>query len=323
VQTIKRFNLSREHVLGWLKETDPQQLEELFNWADEVRHENVGDAVHLRGLIEISNFCRCDCLYCGLRKSNTKLQRYRMSTDEILECAREAAKFGYGTVVLQSGETPDFSANEIADIIREIKHTTSLAATLSLGEQSREIYELWKQAGADRYLLRLETSDTELLRHIRPVSLYPSRINALRILKELGYETGSGIMVGIPGQMYASIANDIMLFTQLDLDMLGIGPYIRHPGTPLPYEVSNAGVEQVPATELGAINPEGGREAALQAGANVVMPNLTPLKYRRLYEIYPGKECIDESSDEYDKRIKAKIINIGRTIGMGAGSRVK
>lgn len=342
---LTRFNLSREHILGWLKETDPDQLKELFNWADEVRRENVGSDVHLRGLIEISNMCHCDCLYCGLRKSNKKVHRYRMSEDEILECVGKAVKYGYGTVVMQSGESMGFSAEEMAAIIRKIKSTTPLAVTLSLGERSREDYAFWKEAGANRYLLRLETSDTKLLGHIRPVSMYPSRIDALRILKEIGYETGSGIMIGIPGQTFESVANDILLFAQLDLDMIGIGPYIQHPDTPLPYETSTIGDEQVPATEimtlkavaltrilcpqsnipattaLGTINRESGREAALQAGANVVMPNLTQLKYRKLYEIYPGKMCVDESSDECNMCIKGRILSIGRTIGAGEGAR--
>lgn len=349
MENIKRFNLSREHILGWLKETDPDQLKELFNWADEVRRENVGDDVHLRGLIEISNICHCDCLYCGLRKSNKKVQRYRMSADEILECAGKAVKYGYGTVVMQSGESMGFSAEEIAAIVRKIKSTTPLAVTLSLGERSREEYALWKDAGANRYLLRLETSDAELLKHIRPVYMYPSRIDALRILKEVGYETGSGIMVGIPGQTYDSVANDILLFAQLDLDMIGIGPYIQHPDTPLPSEVETHGRASlhVPATELmtlkavaltrimcsqsnipattalGTINRESGREAALQCGANIVMPNLTQLKYRKLYEIYPGKMCMDESSDECAMCIKGRILSIGRTIGTGEGGRKK
>jgi biotin synthase len=344
---IKRFNLSREHIVGWLKETDPQQLEELFNWADAVRCDNVGDRVHLRGLIEFSNICGCDCLYCGLRKSNAKLDRYQMKEEEILECVDKAVNYGYGTVVIQSGESTALSANEIASIVQRIKSAAGLAVTLSIGERSREDYGLWKKAGANRYLLRLETSDSELLRHIRPVHIYPSRIDALRILKELGLETGSGIMVGIPGQTYESVANDIMLFAELDLDMIGIGPYIQHPDTPLPYEVSTLGDKQVPATEeqtlkvlaltrimcpqanipattaLGTINSQTGREAALKAGANVVMPNLTPLKYRKLYEIYPGKACIDESSDECDQCIKARIVSIGRTIGTGPGNRLK
>ena len=186
-----------------------------------------------------------------------------------------------------------------------------------------------------------------MLEHIRPVHIYPSRVDALRILKELGYETGSGIMVGIPDQTFESIANDIMLFAELDLDMIGIGPYIEHPDTPLPFEKSIAENLQVPATELqtlkaialtrimcpqanipattalGTINRQNGREAALQAGANVVMPNLTPLKYRELYEIYPGKICVDETSDACDMCIKSRIMNIGRKIGTGTGSRIK
>lgn len=343
---IRRFNLSREHILGWLKETDPGQLKELFDWADQVRKDNVGDAVHLRGLIEFSNVCRCDCLYCGLRKSNTKLKRYVLSEEEIFACVQKAVKFGYGTVVLQSGESPVYSAEHMAAIVRKIKSETGLAVTLSLGERPIEEYKLFKAAGADRYLLRQETSDLELLHHIRPVSIYEKRIDALKVLKELGFETGSGIMIGIPGQSYESVASDIMLFAELDLEMIGIGPFIAHPDTPLAKEESKLGNEQVPSSELmtvkavaltrimcpeanipattalGTINKSSGREAALQAGANVVMPNLTPVEYRKLYEIYPAKACIEESGDECNLCIKARILSIGRTVGTGPGSRV-
>jgi biotin synthase len=343
---LRRFNLSRAHILGWLKETDPEQLKQLFDWADQVRKDNVGDAVHLRGLIEFSNVCRCDCLYCGLRKSNAKLKRYVLSEEEIFACVQKAVKFGYGTVVLQSGESPVYSAEHLANIIKKIKQDTGLAVTLSIGERSLEEYKLLKSAGADRYLLRQETSDLELLHHIRPVSLYEKRIDALRNLKSIGFETGSGIMVGIPGQSFESVASDIMLFAELDLEMIGIGPYIEHPDTPLAQEASKIGNEQVPSTEmmtvkavaltrimcpesnipattaLGTINKTSGREAALQAGANVVMPNITPVQYRKLYEIYPAKACIEESGDECNLCIKSRILSIGRTVGTGPGSRV-
>ncbi|HAK96902.1 MAG TPA: [FeFe] hydrogenase H-cluster radical SAM maturase HydE [Planctomycetes bacterium] len=335
----------RAEILAWLRETDAGRLAALFDAADGVRRAHVGDAVHLRGLIEISNICRCDCLYCGLRASNAALPRYRMTRDEILECAAAAVAYGYGTVVLQAGESDAFGVEDIAALVREIKAATPLAVTLGLGERPREDWAAWKAAGADRYLLRHETSDTALLRRLRPAHLYPSRIDALRVLQALGFETGSGIMVGLPGQSYASVAGDIMLFADLDLDMVGIGPYIPHPATPLAGAASNLGAEQAPATEamalkavalarlacpcanipattaLATINRTDGRESALRAGANVVMPNLTPARYRRLYEIYPEKACIDESSEHCDECIKARIRAIGRTIGTGPGSR--
>jgi len=344
---LKRFSLSREHIIGWLKEDDASLLKEIFDWADEVRRENVGNDVHLRGLIEISNVCRCDCLYCGLRKSNSDLKRYVMTEDEIIDCADKACQFGYGTVVLQSGESPVFTAEHIASIIRKIKAKTQLAVTLSLGERDQAEYKLWKDAGADRYLLRHETSDLNLLKIIRPTSVYENRLEALRVLKRIGFEAGSGIMIGIPGQSYATVADDILQFAGLDLDMIGIGPYIPHPKTPLASMKSQIGDEQVPATELmtlkavaltrimcpqanipattalATINKESGREGALQGGANIVMPNLTPVKYRSLYEIYPAKACIDEASDQCAMCIKARILSIGRTIGKGPGGRTK
>ena len=344
---MRRLELSREHIIGWLKESDQTLLKEVFDWADNVRRENVGDQVHLRGLIEISNMCRCDCLYCGLRKSNTDITRYVMTEEEILDCAKKAVEFEYGTVVLQSGESPVFTTEHIAEIIKKIKSTTSLAVTLSLGERPEADYALWKRSGADRYLLRHETSDLDLLHRIRPVSIYENRLEALRLLKRIGFEAGSGIMIGIPGQSYASVADDILHFAQLDLDMIGIGPYIPHPNTPLAHYVSELKDEQVPNTELmtlkavaltrimcpkanipattalATINKETGREDALQAGANIVMPNLTPVKYRKFYEIYPAKACIDEASDQCSMCIKARIMSIGRTIGKGHGGRIK
>ncbi len=335
----------RAEILAWLRETDPERLQALFDEADRVRREHVGDAVHLRGLIEISNLCRCDCLYCGLRAGNATLPRYRMSHEEILQCAHQAVEFGYGTVVLQSGESEAFATEEIVALVRELKATTPLAVTLSLGERPRADYAAWRAAGADRYLLRHETSDAALLRRLRPTHIYSSRLEALEILKSLGFEAGSGIMIGLPGQSYASVTEDIMLFARMDLDMVGIGPYIPHPATPLALEESHLGAEQVPATEtmtlkavaltriacptvnipattaLATINREAGRESALMAGANVVMPNLTPLRYRQLYEIYPAKACVDEASEQCNACIKGRIRAIGRQVGAGPGSR--
>jgi biotin synthase len=343
-------SLTQTEILAWLRESDPQRLEDLWQRADEVRRAHVGDAVHLRGLVEISNHCVRQCAYCGLRAGNRPLVRYRMTPDEIVAAARQAVTFGYGTVVLQAGEDFGISAGWMAGIIRCIKEETPLAVTLSLGERADEDLAAWREAGADRYLLRFETSDKALFDRIHPgLRDDPAdRLAILRRLKTLGYETGSGIMVGLPGQTYESVARDLTLFRDLDLDMIGIGPFIAHPGTPLgngrlvPTPVNG---EQVPATELmvykavaltrlirpdanipstsalATINKYNGRELGLQRGANVVMPNVTPVRYRRLYEIYPAKACIDETGDACSSCLRARIATLGRHVGQGPGGR--
>ena len=344
------LTLDKMEILNWLRETNPGRLAELWRRADEIRRAHVGDAVHLRGLVEISNFCSRHCFYCGLRAGNDNLVRYRMLADEIFAAAQQAVKFGYGTVVLQAGEDYGLTTNWMADIIRRIKNETPLAVTLSLGERPDKDLTAWRAAGADRYLLRFETSDRNLLDEIHPPlgNHKCDRIAILRRLKQHGYEVGSGIMVGIPGQTYASVANDIALFLELDLDMIGIGPFIPHPATPLGsgfkiFPPVNG--EQVPnnelmvykaialtrlvrpdanipaTTALATINKKNGRELGLQRGANVFMPNLTPLKYRRLYEIYPNKACIAETGDACNGCLGLRIKGIGRHIGSGAGGR--
>ncbi|MBN2690144.1 MAG: [FeFe] hydrogenase H-cluster radical SAM maturase HydE [Gammaproteobacteria bacterium] len=354
-----------EEIEFWLREQNAQKLAELYKNADLIRKENVGDAVHLRGLIEISNYCTRACAYCGLN-CDQSITRYRMSHDEIIKCAKEAVEFGYGTVVLQAGEDPRVTQDFIAKIIKEIKVETDLAVTLSLGERSFDELKAWKMAGADRYLLRFETSDKKLFNLIHPADCSASscdstptssrgltagsrdRIAILKELKQLGYETGSGVMLGIPGQTYQSLANDIILFTKLDLDMIGIGPYIKDPNTPLgsgalaPYVNAEDQVPSgenitykavaltrimrpdanIPATSaLATINKANGRELALMRGANVVMPNLTPLQYRQHYTIYPDKACINETADMCKDCLAARIATIGRTIGKGQGGR--
>jgi biotin synthase len=342
--------MNKNEILGWLRETDAERLKNLWQRADETRRAHVGDAVHLRGLVEISNFCARQCLYCGLRAGNANPMRYRMRADEIVEAAKQAVKFGYGTVVLQGGEDHGITMNWMAEIIRRIKSATPLAVTLSLGERTEKELAAWRAAGADRYLLRFETSDRNLFDEIHPPlgSRRCDRIAILRQLKKIGYEVGSGIMVGIPGQTYASVADDIALFRELDLDMIGIGPFIPHPATPLGTGMRffpSVNGEQVPNTELmvyktvaltrlvrpdanipattalATINKKNGRELGLQRGANVFMPNLTPLKYRRLYEIYPNKTCIAETGDACNGCLGARIKMIGRHIGSGQGGR--
>ncbi|HWI58192.1 MAG TPA: [FeFe] hydrogenase H-cluster radical SAM maturase HydE, partial [Bacillota bacterium] len=294
------MNLDHTEILTWLREGNPQQLETLWRLANETRRAQVGDAVHLRGLVEISNHCVRQCAYCGLRAGNRPLPRYRMEADEIFAAAQQALQFGYGTVVLQAGEDYGLSAEWMAGVVRRIKTETPLAVTLSLGERSEAELLAWRQAGADRYLLRFETSDRTLFDTIHPglCGQTADRIAILRRLRELGYEVGSGIMVGLPGQTYDSVARDIALFRELDLDMIGIGPFIAHPDTPLGNgSVAPAPVngEQVPNTELmvykavaltrlvrpdanipsttalATINKRNGRELGLQRGANVFM----------------------------------------------------
>lgn len=362
--------MQRHEILNWLREPDDHRLAALWRQADEVRRRHVGDAVYLRGLIEISNHCRRQCWYCGLRAPNTRLPRYRLTTEEILGCARQAAARGYGTVVLQAGEDPALTRERIADVVRRIKAETPLAVTLSLGEQSYETLTAWREAGADRYLLRFETSNAALLARIHPplAGQTRDRLAILPELRALGYEVGSGVMVGIPGQTYADLADDVALFRELDLDMIGVGPFLPHPDTPLgtaaggnpangeatgpgtaPDEHETGrhngqpGQGQVPATELmtykvialarlacpranipsttalATLNRAQGRELGLSRGANIVMPNLTPPEYRRLYEIYPAKACLTETVEQFHAALTARILSLGRTIGVGPG----
>ena len=271
-----------------------------------------------------------------------------MSPDEILVSARQAVAYGYGTVVLQAGEDFGLSCEWVAEVVRQIKLQTPLAVTLSLGERTEAELEAWRKAGADRYLLRFETSDPDLfeLIHPRRDQHAAGRIRLLRHLKQLGYEVGSGIMVGLPGQTYESVARDIDLFRELDLDMIGIGPFIPHPQTPLgsgELKPAAAPDHQVPNSELmvykavaltrlvrpdanipsttalATINKRNGRELGLQRGANVLMPNLTPVKYRKLYEIYPAKACIEETGSACNGCLRTRISAIGRQIARGPG----
>ncbi|MBU4271552.1 MAG: [FeFe] hydrogenase H-cluster radical SAM maturase HydE [Planctomycetes bacterium] len=361
--------MQRSEIINWLRETDPGRLEDLWRPADRTRRENVGDEVHLRGLVELSNHCVRLCGYCGLRAANTGLQRYRMSDDEVLRCAHQAVEFGYGTVVLQSGEDPQLTGRRMTGLIRRIKAETPLAVTLSLGERDDDELAEWRRAGADRYLLRFETSNRELYDRIHPPKadvpsaakrsrwggsstatptgdVPHSRFAILHTLRELGYEVGSGVMIGIPGQTFDDLADDIELFGRLDLDMIGVGPYLRHPDTPLAdrraWPDAPAG-RQVPADEtmtykvialtrlvcprtnipattaLATLNTDYGRELGLVRGANVVMPNLTPPKYRILYEIYPDKACIAETGRECHRCLIARIKALGRRPGAGRG----
>ena len=338
--------LDHSEIVSWLRESDPIQLEKLFAWADDVRRQNVGDAVHLRGLIEISSYCGRECHYCGLRV-NRKIERYRMTYDEVLKAAHEATRLGFGTTVIQAGEDFGIKAEWMAEVIAAIKAETNLAITLSLGERLPKELELWRKAGADRYLLRFESSDPELYARIHPQrGATPSdRIAQLRLMRSMGYEIGSGIMTGIPGQSYDTLARDIELFGELNLDMVGIGPFLAHPDTPLGQPDAAMAADQVPSNEwmtlkavaltrilcpqanlpattaLATINTKDGREHGLESGGNVFMPIMTPSPYRQMYQIYPGKACIDEDATQCNNCLRRRVEKLGRFIGKGKGGR--
>lgn len=344
---------------GWLREDEPAELARLYAAADAVRSATVGPAVHLRGLIELSNACVRACAYCGISVHNRAIPRYRMGREEILDCARRARELGYGTVVMQAGEDPQLTAAFIADLVRTIKSGTGLAVTLSLGERSDADLLRWRQAGADRYLLRFESSNPRLYARIHPEAhghppLAPDavevpRVAFLRRLQALGYQAGTGVMVGIPGQTWDDLVRDLRTFQSLDIEMIGIGPYIPHPATPLAHDFAGAAEhgEQVPntvamairmvalarllvpdanipaTTAVATLDKANGREDALRAGANVVMPNLTPPAYRALYEIYPDKACVNETAEQCHSCLAARIHRVGRCIGDGPGDAPK
>ena len=331
---VESGKLNRGEIIFLLSLEKKEDIDRLFQAAGEVREKHCGSDVYLRGLIEISNICARNCNYCGLRASNGKLVRYRMKEEEIIEAACYASGKGLKTVVLQSGEDPYYTGEIIASIIKAIKEKTSMAITLGLGERSYDDYKLWKEAGADRYLLRHETANKEHYKMLHPDSIYENRMNTLRILRELGYQVGAGCMIGSPGQTVDCLADDIEFIRDFQPDMIGIGPFIPHPETPFcDYEKGTVEMtlkmvalarivsrdSLLPATTaIGSIE-EFGREMALKAGADVVMPNFTPLKYREQYEIYPNKKCINEDGGQCVGCIKMRIKSTGRTVGEGHG----
>lgn len=331
--------LSKEDLARLLALEDAGELARLYDLADRVRQKYVGDEIHLRGLIEFSNYCRKNCSYCGIRRGNRKIKRYRMAVEEILDTVLEAEELGYRTVVLQSGEDMRYTAGKLSELIRRIKRQADVAVTLSIGERPREEYEQLREAGADRFLLRFETSNRALYGRLHPDSDYDERMRILAWLREIGYQVGSGVMIGLPGQTMEDLALDILKFKELELDMVGVGPYICHEETPLAGH-ANGTVEMtfkvialtrivtryahIPATTaLATLRPADGREEALRLGANVVMPNVTPAKYRALYELYPSKVCVQEEAAQCRGCIGGRILSLGRPISQGYGHSLR
>lgn len=327
-----KHDLDRDGLTELLIHDDPLSI---YNAADRVRKKYVGNQVHLRGLIEFSSYCCNTCHYCGLRSPNKKLKRFRMTPDEIVKCAKHAVSRGLKTIVLQSGEDRTYSVDVLCKIVYEIKKL-DVAVTLSLGELSRDAYAALKKSGADRYLLRIETSNERLYERLHPGMSYKNRVRCLYGLKELDYETGTGSLIGLPGQTVEMLAEDLLFFKKLDADMIGIGPFIPCVGTPLEGEKEGS-VDMVlkmmaltrllmpdinmPATTALSVKDSDGYQKGLSCGANVIMPNMGIKEYVKLYSIYPGKGEKIASYDSHLDIVKDLIFKSDRSIGNSYGSR--
>ncbi len=317
------------------------EVQALYKHAYEVKKQYVGTTVYFRGLIELSNVCTKNCYYCGIRSGNPLVERYAIGKEEVLAEAAWCFEQRYGSIVLQAGERSNATWTEfVTELIAGIKELSQgqLGITLSLGEQTEDVYRRWFEAGAHRYLLRIETSNPTLYKMLHPADhSYEARVQCLRTLKKLGFQTGTGVMIGLPGQSVEDLADDILFFYDEDIDMLGMGPFIPHKDTPLGYLVASYDPEQAvetglkmiavcrialkdvniaSTTALQALKPSG-REMGLLAGANIIMPNITDTRFRRGYQLYEGKPGLDENALTSRQSLEKSILSIGETIGYG------
>ncbi|MBI1938614.1 MAG: [FeFe] hydrogenase H-cluster radical SAM maturase HydE [Ignavibacteriales bacterium] len=337
-ELLHKDELTREEIvyLLSLKNEDDKNL--LYTRADEVRQFYCYDEVHLRGIIEISNYCDQNCFYCGLREANLTLTRYRMSPEEVIATAQMITNLGIFTIVLQSGEDHGFDTDLIAYIIYSIKQQTNAAITLSLGERGFDEYRAWKIAGADRYLLKHETANPKLYSLYHNKQKLSDRIEHLKFLKNIGYQIGSGNMIGLPMQTVEDIADDILLCKEFDLDMAAFGPFIPSPNTP--YQSKNSGSVEltlntmavarlilknvhIPATTALATLDEDGRIKGLNAGANIIMPDFTPNPYREQYQIYPDRKCLKDDPRKCRSCLQLQLESIGRRVSSSRGDSLK
>lgn len=329
-------SLSLEEYESLIVERNDESSRLLRELAVKVRREVYGNAVYIRGLIEVSNICRNDCLYCGIRRSNSNCERYRLTADEILECADEGYGLGFRTFVLQGGEDSYFGDEVLGGIVREIKTKhPDCAVTLSMGERSRESYRYLRECGADRYLLRHETADSEHYAKLHPSEMsYDNRMKCLSDLRELGYQVGCGFMVGSPFQTAKNLAEDLKFVETFKPEMCGIGPFIPHKDTP--FRDYPAGTVELTCyllsvirlihpfvllpstTALGTVDPLG-REKGIMSGANVVMPNLSPVKVRKKYELYDNKICTGEESAQCRECLSNRMLKTGYEIVIDRG----
>lgn len=343
---LRKTLFTREEIAFLLGLTEKTDIEALRKVAEALCFSMVGNKVHFRGLVEFSNICVCDCHYCGIRKSNAAIARFFLTLDEVMQAAHWCAAQGYGSLVLQSGERRDEPfVRFVEEAIRRIRAETrtavqpeGLGITLCVGEQTKETYARFKEAGAHRYLLRIETTSPFLFRKLHPEGQrLESRIQCLHWLREVGFQVGTGVMIGIPGQSLSDLADDILFFKALDVDMIGMGPYIVHKQTPMAahepemaarrQEVYQLALNMIAVTRLvlrnvniaattalQAMKPAG-REEGLTYGANVIMPQLTPTEFRKDYQLYEGKPCLDENRDQCRMCLEKRITGVGRAIG--------
>lgn len=344
ISTILSQSEFSKKDLEILLTANQQDRQLIFAKADEIKQQYVGNKVYYRGLIEFSNLCGKNCFYCGIRAGNTKAQRYEVTEEEILEAARYAYDNKFGSLVIQAGERSDQAfVNRIASMVKQIKELSNgeLGITLSLGEQSEDTYKLWFDSGAHRYLLRIEVSNPDLYHRYHPRNKnhdYDKRIESLHLLRKVGFQVGSGVMIGLPFQTPADLADDLFFFRDFDIDMVGMGPYIEHVDTPMYahkdqliprierfylslkmvalLRIMMKDINIAATTAMQAIDPMG-REKALKVGANIIMPNLTPTRYREDYLLYEDKPCTDEDAEECKRCLEARIHMAGSKIGYG------
>ncbi len=340
---LNKSQLTPKDVTTLLKLTGENQ-KLLFKKAETVQLQFIGKKVFYRGLVEFSNICTKNCFYCGIRKDNEQVERYYIEDEHVIEAARFAWKNKYASIVLQGGErSDDHFVNRIDNLLKNIKKETNgeLGVTLSLGEQSEETYLKWFNSGAHRYLLRIESSSSHLYNQIHPndeLHDFNTRLQCLKTLRKVGYQTGTGVMIGFPEQTYEDLAKDLIFMRDFDIDMCGMGPYIEHQHTPLyakrdllwPIKVRfsttlNAiailrimmkDINIAAATALQAIDPMG-REKALKIGANVIMPNITPTLNRKNYQLYENKPCTDEGAEDCGNCMSMRIELADREVGLG------
>jgi biotin synthase len=333
---LNKPNLTTDEIVYLLSLSDKEDLAQLYNRSDEVRKEFCGDDVHLRGIVEFSNYCEQDCLYCGLRNSNDNLDRYRISEVEILDTAKKISTAGIKTIVLQSGEDHFYTKEAITNLILSIKQNSDVAITLSLGERGRDEYDEWKRAGADRYLLKHETANERLYSAIHQKQSLQERLAHLKYLKQVGFQAGSGNLIGLPNQTLDDIADDIILCKEYDCDMCSFSPFIPSPDTPF-NKVSQADLDltlktmavarivlknvHIPATTALSTLTGEGRKLGLTVGANVIMPNFTPDEYKDKYKIYANKKTYNPI--KYVDELKVMLEQMGRKIGMDQGHSLK
>lgn len=316
-----------------------ENRKEIYSLADTVRKKYAGDKIYIRGIIEFSNYCKRNCDYCGIRNKNFEVERYRLTDEEILEVCGLAEKNMIHTVVLQSGEDSFYTKEKFGTLLKKIKENNNIAVTVSAGERDFDTYKFWYDCGMDRYLIRFETANEKNFKEIHPDDDYKNRIECILNLKKIGVQTGSGFMIGLPGETDSDIADNILFCRGLDLDMIGVGPFIPHLSTPLgkfklAYDIdfytliisllrlANPDCH-IPATTAFDAIAKDGRQLCLQRGANIFMPNITPKKYRKNYLLYPDKPCVDEGADDCLNCVKYRILSIGREIGIGKGDSLK